>query len=70
MYSTDANPLLPTIPLIDIDQLVKINLLWSAGDYYFIQIIDYAAVSVNTYSPYELMKPNNLTHLQVSMYND
>ena len=70
MYSTDNNPFLPTIPIIDINQLVKINFLWSTGNNYYIQIVDYAGASVTSYFPFELMKPNNLTHMQVSMYND
>jgi hypothetical protein len=32
--------------------------------------MDYASASVITLNPYELLKPNNLTHIQVSMYND
>jgi hypothetical protein len=32
--------------------------------------MDYAGASVTTISPYELMKPNNLTHIQLSVYND
>ena len=70
MYSTDSNPLLPNMPIIDINQLVRINFLWSTGNNYFIEIFDYAGASVTTYYQYELMKPYNLTHIQVSMYND
>ena len=70
MYSTDINPLLATIPIIDINQLVKINFIQSTGNDYFIEIMDYASASVITLNPYELLKPNNLTHIQVSMYND
>ena len=70
MYSTDINPLLATIPIIDINQLVKINFIYSTGNDYFIEIVDYASASVITLNPYELLKPNNLTHIQVSMYND
>jgi len=63
MYSTDSNPLLPTMPIIDINQLVRINFLWSTGNNYFIEIFDYAGASVTTYYQYELMKPYNLTHI-------
>lgn len=56
--------------MIDIYPLVKVNFLYSNGNNYFIEIVDYANPSVTTYIAYELMKPYNLTHVQISLYSD
>ena len=44
--------------------------MYSLGNSYSIKIDDYAGNSVQTTYAFDIMIPNNLTHIQISTYND